>query len=400
MGATAARVLSAADDVSELVIADRDQRSATRVAEALGRKASPLQLDATDPVALVAAMRGCDLVVNTVGPFFRFAVPILTAAIDAGCDYIDICDDPEPTLRMLELDDRATTAGVTALIGAGASPGIANMLAVIAGRELDTVETLVTGWNIAAVHPEDTRVGRGPSAATVHAMAQISGDTPVVRGGRLVRRPALAKLAFSYPGIGAGHGRCFGHPEAVTLQRAFPELRDNTNVCVGDRFTMALLLTLRRLIGAGLLTADRAASLLERIQALFPSRPSDMIRSGAMPPLFAVATGTHEGRPGVAATTVAQIPGFSMAAATGVPLAVSALLLAASPRPGVHTPETFIDPAAFFAALAPHCIGEPTPQAMTVTTTSWASTATNRRAFNTSPLTALMAQPTNATRRS
>ena len=43
------------------------------------------------------------VVMNTVGPFFRFGVPILTAAIDAGTDYIDVCDDWEPTLEMLAL---------------------------------------------------------------------------------------------------------------------------------------------------------------------------------------------------------------------------------------------------------------------------------------------------------
>ena len=77
---------------------------------------------------------------STVGPFFVFRPPILPAAIDAACDYIDICDDPDPTLEMLAFDDRAQAAGVTALLGMGGNPGVANLLAVIAGRELNTVE--------------------------------------------------------------------------------------------------------------------------------------------------------------------------------------------------------------------------------------------------------------------
>ncbi|MBT2423773.1 saccharopine dehydrogenase NADP-binding domain-containing protein [Streptomyces sp. ISL-22] len=114
MGATAAAVLAADDTVTELVVADRDHRGAAAVAGSLGPKATALQIDATDHGALVAAMSQADLVVNTVGPFFRFGIPILTAAIDAGCDYVDICDDPEPTLQMLALDERAKEAGVCA----------------------------------------------------------------------------------------------------------------------------------------------------------------------------------------------------------------------------------------------------------------------------------------------
>ena len=43
------------------------------------------------------------------------------AAIDARRNYIDVCDDPVPTLDMLAHDREAKAAGVTALIGLGAS---------------------------------------------------------------------------------------------------------------------------------------------------------------------------------------------------------------------------------------------------------------------------------------
>jgi saccharopine dehydrogenase-like NADP-dependent oxidoreductase len=389
MGAAAATVLAADETVSEVVIADRDLHRAETVADRLAAKAAACQLDATDNAALVAAMRKCDVVVNTVGPFFRFGVPILTAAIDARCNYLDICDDPEPTLQMLDLDHRARSAGVTALIGMGASPGIANLLAVIAGRQLDTVESLITGWNIVAAHPDAT-VGTSPSAALVHGMAQISGTIPITRGRKLVHRRALQQIAFTYPGIGNIRGRSFGHPEAVTLHRAFPDLRDNTNVVVGDSATLAALSALRVAIDARLLSLDRAARLTEWLQRLLPGNAAQLIKSGSPPPLFAVAIGTRRGQPATAATALAQLPGLTMAATTGIPLAVATTLFAASPRPGVHTPETLIDPNTFFTALAPHCIGMPAPTAMTATTTSWAPTADNSQALNASLLTALL----------
>ncbi|MGY2093295.1 saccharopine dehydrogenase NADP-binding domain-containing protein [Nocardia gipuzkoensis] len=165
-----------------------------------------LRLDVTDPPTLHQAIGDCDLVVNTVGPYFRFGPALLAAAIDVGCDYVDINDDWEPTLDMLAMDSRAREVGITALVGMGASPGIANLLAVTAAVELDTVQSIITGWSVDAAHPARRR--GAPSTALIHGMQQISGSVLVTRNGGLVDRPQLEKLRF-------------GHPEAVTLHRAF-----------------------------------------------------------------------------------------------------------------------------------------------------------------------------------
>jgi saccharopine dehydrogenase-like NADP-dependent oxidoreductase len=334
-------------------------------------------------------MKQYDMVVNTVGPFFRFGVPILKAAIEAQCKYVDICDDPEPTLEMLKLNEQAKAAGVTALIGTGASPGIANMLAVRAARELDTVDSIITGWNIDASHPEE-RHGSGVSAAVVHMMEQISGLIPVTRGGKLEYRRALEKIEIDYPGLHKFTSSSIGHPEAVTLHHAFPTLRDNTNVCVCDKFTTGLLNLVRRLINARVLKVETAASILDRAFSMVPSRPTDFLKPGSPPPLFAIASGTRNGQRGTAATALANGPGFTMAATTGVPLAVCTLLLANQDKPGVHVPETLIDPDDFFNVLAPHCIGNPRPETMTATTTSWMSPNENRKAFGVSFVTSLL----------
>ncbi|MFI5503013.1 saccharopine dehydrogenase family protein [Nocardia asteroides] len=426
MGRVAARVLRGDSRVSAVTIADRDESAARKVAGELGVDA--LGIDVTDGPALTRALRAADLVVNTVGPYFRFGPPILAAAIDARCDYIDICDDPQPTIEMLELDARAKAAGVTALLGMGASPGVANLLAVRAGAELDEVDSLVTGWNIHSAHPEPVRstyvgpakgssvvagpaakgssvvagpatagpsaAGRtaaGPTAAVVHGMRQISGKIPVTRDGVRTERPALERFRLDYPGLGTGEGRSFGHPEAITLPLAFPGLRAATSVVVADRPTAAALRALRWTIDRRLLTLDRAASLAARVERLLPADPAMLVAAGGLPPLFAIATGLRDGAPATAATALCQVPGLSMAENTGVPLAVGALLMAADPKPGVHAPETLLHPDRFFTAFAPHCIGAPGPNAMTVTTRSCAGPETNAAALSASLLTALVA---------
>jgi saccharopine dehydrogenase-like NADP-dependent oxidoreductase len=150
MGAYACRALAKADEVDEVVIADRDEARAAALALELGPSARSVALDISDPGALRGALAGVEIVLNTAGPFYRFGRLVLEAAIETGTQYLDICDDWEPTLEMLELDEQARNAGVTAVIGIGASPGTSNMLAVLAMNQCDTVDRVFTAWRASA----------------------------------------------------------------------------------------------------------------------------------------------------------------------------------------------------------------------------------------------------------
>ena len=77
-------------------------------------------------------MEKVDVVINTVGPFFKYGPPILEAALDTNCHYLDINDDWEPTLEMLKFHDKAESNAKTAILGMGASPGLTNMLGAAA----------------------------------------------------------------------------------------------------------------------------------------------------------------------------------------------------------------------------------------------------------------------------
>ena len=120
------------DFVKEVVIADLDETRGQAFAQKCGPKASFQKIDVidvTDQPALKGLFTGADVVLATVGPYYRYGVPILRAAIETRCHYIDINDDWEPTLEMLDLHTKAEKAGITAIVGLGASPGQSNMLA-------------------------------------------------------------------------------------------------------------------------------------------------------------------------------------------------------------------------------------------------------------------------------
>ena len=368
MGRHAVRTAMAFDFVDEIVVADRDGERAASFADQCGDRAASAQVDVENTGALDALLSGADVVLNTVGPFYRLGVPVLRAAIDAGCHYFDINDDWEPTLEMLILDDEARKAGITAVIGIGASPGISNLLAVKAMNELDTIEDLITGWSFAGeVESGAMEGGRGtgseakaPSAALVHWMHQCSGKIRVFREGRFVDMAPIEEMYAEVPGVARGAVWSVGHPEAVTLPRFRGGIRNCHNVMTGPRWIIDAVRDLAAQIDAGTLTAFQAAQLLLDPAADAASRRSAETEPPGqprLPPLFASANGTRNGKPASVGSMVLGAPAGGMGGATGIPLAVALSLFAEGKidRRGVSAPETAIDPDTFFDALAPLC---------------------------------------------
>lgn len=363
MGRYAAATAVGFDFVEELVVADRDAVAASRVADQLGPKASAAGIDVTDDAALGRLLSGAGAVLNTVGPFFRLGPPVLRAAIRAGCHYLDINDDWESTEAMLAMDEEARRRGITAVIGMGASPGISNLLAVTAMRELDVVEELYPGFDLDAAMPE-TR-GPTPCAATIHGVHQLTGTIRVFDGGRFVDEPPMRRIDLEYPGLGVRTAWTMGHPEAITFPRYHPTLHRSLVLMTMSRANLLAMRVLSPLVGSGLVSIERAAAWVERLEGVGrpPKAPADYVReivdghTPRLPPLFAVARGRKDGRAATAAATVLSAPPVGMGGATGVPLAVGLAVVRPDleRRRGVFAPEALVAPDAFFDRLAPLC---------------------------------------------
>ena len=138
MGKLAARIVSSYQDLGELIIADMDLPAAKALVTELTPSAATnlraVHMDVTDGPALRELLGQADVLLNTTGPFYKLGTVVLEAAISARCHYIDICDDWEPTIELLNYSEKAKAAGVLAIIGLGASPGVSNLLARVAGQ--------------------------------------------------------------------------------------------------------------------------------------------------------------------------------------------------------------------------------------------------------------------------
>ncbi len=380
MGTYAVRALLGMKACDEIIVADLDEKRAASFAEKAGEGVSPLALDVSDQEALDRAVSEADLVMNTVGPFFKFGKIVLSSCIRIKRHYVDICDDWQPTLELLELNDQAREAGITAIIGMGASPGVSNVLGKKAIAELDSAESIFTGWSIDAAKPE--RVGDKASAATVHGIYQLSGTIRVFDGGKYIDALPIKPVDLDYPGIGVRRTYTIGHPESVTFPRYFPELQKSQNVFLSSLFNVVGLNVISWLVNRKLLTIDNAAHLAEMIEgAARPEEtPAKMLadlankKKAPLPPMFGLALGTKDGAPASAACAILSAPAGGMGGITGVPLAVSAAMVLGGKvkERGVFAPEGALDPDQFLDTLAPLCSPRKNDAAdLVLTTRSW-----------------------------
>lgn len=368
MGRYAVRTALNHDAVEEIVVADLDEGRAAAFAEQCGARTTHAQVDLEDEAALGRLLAGAGAVLNTTGPYYRFGVRVLRAAIAARCHYLDLCDDWQPTLEMLELDGEARAAGTTAIVGMGASPGVSNLLAAAAMRELEQVNGVITGWSLEAARPDAaeeraaTRAAKhGPGAAMSHIVKQLIGTIRIRRSGEFTDAKPLERVDVNYPGIGTALAWTVGHPEAVTLPRYRPEMFDCLNVFTAAPGTTRLVRWICGAVDAGWLKVETAAKLLDWLEGRADykgvpeyGRVNDRI---VLPPLFAVARGRHEGQAATVGALVTGAPPGAMGGATGVPLGAALGLLAQGvlDRPGVHAPEDIIEPRTFFDTLGPLC---------------------------------------------
>ena len=300
---------------------------------------------------------------NTVGPYYRFGVQVLDACIEAKCNYLDINDDWEPTLAMLTRHKEAKKAGITAVLGVGASPGISSMLAVKAINELDKAEEIYTGWNLDYAKPE--KIGPEATSATVHGIHQLTGSIQVYRDGKYVTVKPVRKIKLDYPGFGRHPAWTVGHPEAITLPQYFPSLFASTNVMTTSRLNILGLRFIALLVNSRIMSVKNAAHIAEKIEGegnpdFSPEKIMQKLLKKpdlGLPPLFALAIGTKNNQKASVGAMLTSAPNGGMGAITGIPLAVGVVLIGQNKinKPGVFAAEGIIEPDEFFNELAVLC---------------------------------------------
>jgi len=159
VGSAVVSIAARRDFYEHIVVADKDLARARRAAAKAGdpSRFSALPVDAANPGELASLARACraDIIVNACDP--RLNPPIFDAALEAGCDYMDMAmhlssphpDRPyeQPGVKLgdaqFAVADRWEAKGRLALVGCGVEPGLSDVFARYAAdhlfREVDEV---------------------------------------------------------------------------------------------------------------------------------------------------------------------------------------------------------------------------------------------------------------------
>ena len=219
VGSMAVKTLAAQDVISKVVIGDWNVEKAQKLAKELGPKVSAVKVNAEDSESIKAAVSGCDIVLNCVGPFYKTVKKILSTVLELGINYVDVCDDVDVTIDILNMDSQAKKAGILAVIGMGNSPGISNLMGKFAAENLlDETDAI----DIFHAHGGEAIEGEGVIGHRFHCMTI---DVPMFLDGKLTyvkyfEPDGIAlRQTFEFPILGEVPLYPYPHPEQITMPR-------------------------------------------------------------------------------------------------------------------------------------------------------------------------------------
>jgi saccharopine dehydrogenase-like NADP-dependent oxidoreductase len=231
VGSIATKTLASSGVFSDIVVADINMAAARKlVKEARGAKLTAVELDAQSPESIRKVIAGSTVVLNCVGPFYKYGPIILRAVIEAGINYVDVCDDFDATEALLAMDEKAKKAGVSALIGMGSSPGVANVLVrFCADSLLDEVEEV----NIYHAHGGEKVEG---AAVVKHRIHSMKMEIPMFLDGQFTTVNLFEDSGSSleeeteFQNVGTYRVYAYPHPETITLPHYLKGVKRVTNL--------------------------------------------------------------------------------------------------------------------------------------------------------------------------
>ena len=145
-GSTIAKRMDELPGVSEIICADYDFEAAQKLGDSL-TKATALQLDARDVQNVIKAAEGCDLIVN--GLPLEYDLNVMEAALTVNASYLDMAGPMEDigfieSYRLIfsKWHQQFQEKGLTALVGCGSSPGLANIITRQSVDKMDSCDSI------------------------------------------------------------------------------------------------------------------------------------------------------------------------------------------------------------------------------------------------------------------
>ncbi len=366
MGSYIARDLAHNETGVQITIIDSDPRRASKLAASLGDGGHDFKAcDALQSEALAAALSGTSVAINAAQ--YDVNTSVMQACLRAGNHYLDLGGMFHMTRRQLEWSEQFRTAGLTAILGMGAAPGITNVLASEACSLLDTVSRIEASF--AASAPDAPMPPAFIPPYSIRTIMQEFCDESVqyIEGEHRVQKPLAGRKRITFPDpIGAVDCVYTLHSEPATLPDAF-RAKGVREVCwrlglppalenVIHAFAAAGLGSTQALDvgGASIAPVDFLAACIERNAAQSQREEHEFTEYGCV---RVEVTGAREAIPTLIAIdcmlAARGTPPDMAAVITGTPASLAAVMLARGEagNPGAHGPESVIPPALMLERL-------------------------------------------------
>jgi len=316
--------------IDRVVVGDINYPKARFVAEFLksrGCNVEAVKVNALDMNSLRDASSDVDVVVNSVGPFYKYGYEIAKNIVSLGLNFVDVCDDYDAVEKILGLNEEAARRGVLGVVGFGWTPGLSNILALHASSELREVDSIDIYWVGSAAD------SRG-LAVVMHLFHSLIGKVPMyINGSRVYVEAGSGAVAVEFPKpIGRVKLYYTGHPEPITLPK-YVNVRNRVTVRGGlvppwQSDLAKLLLRLFRVKDDK--GVERLSKLVYRIE--------DVFRWGGLQLSAVRVDVTGYSR------TISLVAMDRMRRLTGIPAALAAIMIASGELSdkGVKPPEAVI----------------------------------------------------------
>lgn len=362
MGRVTVRTLIEYEDIDQVTIADYNEERAHEVASSfVSSKIQVRQIDVTHEERLAQLLHGADVILNAVD--YAFNLLVLKACIRERVYYADLGGLFHMTRRMLELQDEAEAAGITAIAGIGGTPGITNMLARLAVDTLDSVETIKVQLGCGDATPATAPLVAPYSIRTI--LDEFTKEPQVYQDGLWYPQQPLSgqeEIVFPDP-VGRANAIYSLHSECALFPLSFRE-KGIKHVSFKIAFPGDFMTKLKFLVDLGFGSDEPInvrgvrVSSREVLARLLENFPAEDVEPQDCDVLRVVVTGKAGGQSLEITNQVIVLPyhrwGISAGALdTGVPLAIAGRMLARGEitRRGVLGPEMCIPVAPFFNEL-------------------------------------------------
>lgn len=190
MGSGTVRDLVSAQssDVEAVLVADVNEAAAHRLVEELGdSRLQAIHLDVGDRGSCLQALEQVDVCINGVPTFAGLQMEIFHACLEARRHYLDYGGMGLFTVRQKAEAADWEKAGVAAVLGNGADPGMSNMLCKASAEALDSIDAINLYWAATTIGPESPVLVPPYNIATV--LAEYANPSQQFLDGRLVEVP-------------------------------------------------------------------------------------------------------------------------------------------------------------------------------------------------------------------